>query len=116
MKKISTTTFVFAIVALVAAIALISLSVVYGAPRITTERYGMFEMRSYRLMDASYLPVIFAIVGSALMIVSCNLFLFTAKAKCCHHHHHEHDKICECKKEETTETAETVDVAEPEKV
>ena len=73
----------------------------------------MFEMRSYRIMDASYLPVIFAIVGAALMIVSCNLFLFSAKAKCCHHHHHE------CKKEETTKTAETVetvDVAEPEKV
>lgn len=101
MKKISTATFVIAIIALLAAIALITLSVIYGAPVITTERYGMFEMTSYRVKDASALPIIFAIVGSALMIVSCNLFLFTAKAKCCHHH--KHNEVCECKKEETVQ-------------
>lgn len=109
MKKTSKVSLVFAIVALVAAIALITVSIVIGAPRVSTARYGMFGMTTYRVMDASNLPIILSIVGSALMIISCNLFLFHTKAKCCHHHHHEHVSECECKNIEDS-TTENPDV------
>lgn len=86
MKKISTATLVLAIIALVAAVTLITLGFLYGAPRVTTERYGMYEMKTYTVRDVSSVPLFFEILGSALLIVSTQLFLFTAKVKAmaCH--------------------------------